>query len=441
MTGLLDRLKGLFHRTTDGIGDVIDDGIDIIDDGIDVINDTFDDLGDQLQAASDQFLADAGPDVFNAALGTIAQVHNAVADLLGDDGGVHDGDLPWELAHGHAMMSKDGTVIRHPSSADELDTIVLKNGNLLGARKWEMLDPGWAEALIQWMKHYFDRPDFVTNPALIEIDNNATIAIAGDWGTGPFETNAPSVLVGWQMAARNPDYTIHLGDTYYAGTTNEEDHNMVGWPQGSKGSFTLNSNHEMYSGAYGYFNLLKEFPAQNGTSYFALVNDHWLFIGLDSAYAADAQNLYMDGHLNDEQIMWLRTLPGDRRTVMLSHHQPYDITGKEQQQIYKEVSGALGKDPDYWYWGHLHNGIWYKDLNDSGFEGRCVGHGAIPVGEASMLRDCEDRVVWTETDSAGDPHYPERVLCGFIEVVLDGTEIRETMLGEDGSVRWTNQAS
>ncbi len=28
---------------------------------------------------------------------------------------------------------------------------------------------------------------------------------------------------------------------------------MAGWPMGTHGSFTLNSNHEMYSGAHGYF--------------------------------------------------------------------------------------------------------------------------------------------------------------------------------------------
>ena len=45
----------------------------------------------------------------------------------------------------------------------------------------------------------------------------------------------------------------------------------------------LNGNHEMYSGGFGYFKLI--LPAfEQDSSYFALQNEHWLLVGLDTAY-------------------------------------------------------------------------------------------------------------------------------------------------------------
>jgi hypothetical protein len=64
------------------------------------------------------------------------------------------------------------------------------------------------------------------------------------------------------MKARNPDYTIHLGDVYYVGDRPELKQNClnepkskkgVEWQHGSKGSFALNGNHEMYACGTSYF--------------------------------------------------------------------------------------------------------------------------------------------------------------------------------------------
>ena len=48
-------------------------------------------------------------------------------------------------------------------------------------------------------------------------------------------------------------YTIDLGDGYYSGRPDEEQSNLLNLsPAGSVANFTLNSNHEMYSGGQGY---------------------------------------------------------------------------------------------------------------------------------------------------------------------------------------------
>ncbi len=338
-------------------------------------------------------------------------------------------NIPWELSHGLSLLGQagDNPLPRDPKL---FSTKVMEDGTLLGCRKWELLDPLWGEALVQWIEHLNSLAAFGTTPANIKMDNTVTLAICGDWGTGGSIADA----VAAQMRKANADYTIHLGDVYYAGIGSDEQNDFTNWPQGKSGQFTLNSNHEMYNGADGYFNELKlRFPLQNNTSYFSLYNDYWCVIGLDSAYTSGPFDLYMKGNLGQQQLNWLKTLPKDnKKIIVLSHHEAYNIDGSQSTPLYDEVVKALGQIPDYWYWGHLHNGISYTPRGV--FHGRCIGHGAIPYGNASILQG-KPNVSWYETQSANDPNYPERVLNGYIHVVLNEQNIAEQLIGEDGSIR------
>ncbi|CAD5203370.1 metallophosphoesterase family protein [Pseudomonas sp. FEN] len=343
--------------------------------------------------------------------------------------------VPWELSHGLSILHM-GSAKALPTTEAQLPTRVLKDGTLLGCRKWELLDLLWSEALIKWIENLRHHAPFGTTPMVMMIDNDVTLAIAGDWGTGPFDSHAPAVSVANQMQLAQADFTIHLGDVYYAGTGSQENVDMAGWPMGKHGAFSLNSNHEMYSGAHGYFaELNSRFPVQQGTSYFALYNDDWLIVGLDSAYASKPLDLYMDGALNQQQIDWMRSLPKRKKLMVLSHHQGFDIAGQHKTELYQPVCDALGRVPDYWYWGHLHNGIVYAE--QGGLRARCAGHGAIPYGVTSEL-DGNERVLFSETKNAGDDEYPERVLNGYAKVRLSGENIIEAFIGEDGSVRWSS---
>jgi len=352
--------------------------------------------------------------------------------------------VPWELAHGMSVLHL-GAAQPLPQSVDQLATQVLKDGSLLGCRKWELLDLKWSEALVAWIENLRDHATFGTTPALLEIPDEVLLDLAGDWGTGYFEPKSAAQRVADLITADQPQVTIHLGDVYYAGTDSDEKNNLASWPMGSKASFSLNSNHEMYSGAHGYFDEIQTlFPDQQDTSYFALFNTHWLVIGLDSAYASDEMQLYMDGNLNAVQEQWLSDLMAShgqgRKIILLSHHQGLDITGKTPTALYGQVCKALGnRAPDYWYWGHLHNGIFYASRTDPQgmgvMNGRCVGHGAIPYGDASEL-DGAPGVLWSETQKAGDANYPLRVLNGYARVKLQGAQITEQFVSEKGTVRW-----
>lgn len=320
------------------------------------------------------------------------------------------------------------------------DAIVTGDGQLLGSAQYELLDPRWMIALVEYLENRDNKYPFPSSPQTITLPSQASIALVGDWGTGYYRgADSPAAKVADAVNALRPDYTVHLGDVYYAGTEQQERDNFIKlWPAGKVDQFALNSNHEMYSGGAPYFTqaLPQRFASQNGTSYFALQNDDWVIIGLDTAY--EATDMYLDGSLGSDtsQTRWLAALAatiGKRRVALLSHHEPLSASG-DDTPLLAQVTGLLGRSADYWYWGHLHNVITYRP-HGSGMLGRCVGHGAIAYGAASDLAKA-GAVDWYETKLAGDAESPLRVLNGFAMLQLDGPNLSEQLVGEDGSIRW-----
>src|SRR5947207_9899587 len=186
----------------------------------------------------------------------------------------------------------------HIQSAQDagLFPFVTGDGSLVGFGKWETFDIGWLQAFGNYLLLKIGKikvHPFNTNPNVVRLPASGpiTIAVVGDWGTGNWSDGtetAPALAVMQQVLALKPNYTIHLGDVYYSGTQAEEDSNYVKfWQAATDGSFMLNSNHEMYDGANGYFDIglaAAPFKLQQSTSYFALMNDDVAIIGLDSAY-------------------------------------------------------------------------------------------------------------------------------------------------------------
>lgn len=343
---------------------------------------------------------------------------------------------------------------------DKLDAgIVLgigTEGVIWGTGKWEQLDPGWIESFAVFLESLFTgKHAFSTSPQTIAIPDTVQIAIAGDWGTGNWRQapNLPaSTLVGKQIAALNPDVTIHLGDVYYSGTRNEEqDHLASLWPQGPNGSFALNSNHEMYSGSKPYFNAIASSPfdKQRGCSHFALENSNWIIVALDSAYFAPELILYLNGQLYpdgsapNEQAKFLQqkaeeAQAGGKRLILLTHHNGLDDTGTQQNTLFAQVSDALpAGGAVYWYYGHEHIAAVYMPQGAAGLLCRCCGHGAMPWAHASDLASGTG-VIWYENRNAGDPDIPDRVYNGFAVLKLNGPNIQEVFYDETGGIAWSS---
>lgn len=357
-----------------------------------------------------------------------------------------------------------------PSAGQLAEAIGVRE--IIGAGPYEALDYQWAESVLNYYHTGNRRFVFPThqtlgvNPVQGLKGNPIRIALAGDLGTDNRLT--PPAAICRLIAAHNPDYTIHLGDVYYSGLPAEEGRNFLNlWPQGASGTYTLNSNHEMYCGGFGYFGTLlasPHFAAQQGLSYFALTNDHWLIVGLDTAYFAYYQSLlYEEGSLSEpdpakqpngmDQLNWLRDVlreHGNKRVILLTHHDGFDVnpgTAKvSRKPLFQQVITEMKAVRDWWwYFGHVHAGIAYCRLffgNNSSLSARCVGHGAVPYEpfppHLERLGDGEIRVMWAETDFARNGGDPRRAPNGFMLLTLNGAEIKEEFYDELGRQRWSN---
>jgi len=329
-------------------------------------------------------------------------------------------------------------------------------GEIFGDGKYEQLDHKWMFALFMFVIYELgvaDHHPFGTTPNIIDVPvgRSMRIAVVGDWGTGKFgKDDGPAVAVMRGIETLKPDYIVHLGDVYYAGTGPEESDFLVGlWPSRLDGnrSFTLNSNHEMYDGANGYFKkALKKggpFSAQQQTSYFALRHGEWLFLGLDSAYYSNPKKLFMNGCIggaDGAQADWIRENFKDQdpeKIVVFTHHSPVGIAGDEitgaddPNSLWNELVAALGgRVPGTWYFGHIHNAAVYSKnsaLGKAGCKGRLAGHGAIPYGESfklseSYARDLVDFFAKTPLNPG-----ELRVRNGFAMIEVDaGGELTES---------------
>jgi len=376
-------------------------------------------------------------------------------DRLRDEvtaGGIASANLELDSIARSLIGLNSGPALAKAVGARELD----------GFEKYENEDPGWIKCLLEYA---CSRPvDFPVAPPGAAIyplqgTGDIKIALAGDWGTN----NAPAKSIAGHIKAANPDYSIHLGDVYYVGDPKDEITNLVDlWPSGRSGTLALNSNHEMYCGGVGYFQVIrKQKFANQGFSYFALHNNDWLIIGLDTAYwGYDQSFLYEDGCICDDrqkpkgsaQREWLEQLlsdpaHGSKRLMFLTHHDGFDVdVGKaKEKDLFQLITKLIGNTRDcLWYWGHIHAGIAYKpiQLADNIFlRARCVGHGGVPYlpfGNLSEYGTPRYSVDWAEQEKAttGDSR---RALNGYMIVTLNGRRITEEFYDENGRQRpWSS---
>jgi hypothetical protein len=262
-------------------------------------------------------------------------------------------------------------------------------------------DPLYAEAAAKYAEYfvaqqkqipyivYKNLSDFVIDDPK-KLPSKAKVAVVGDWGTGQ---NAAKLVLK-QIADKEPDVVIHLGDIYYAGTQFEVTHYFLNiWKQTLNlgehldriPTFSLSGNHDMYSGGVAYYQLLKQLgqPA----SYFCLRNSNWQFLAMDTGYHDHNPSSAGEGttYLQETEVAWLADKAksaGGRRTVLLSHHQLFtafdSIGGNEiNLRLYPQVAPLLPQ-VSLWLWGHEHNFVVYDPYKGLA-RSCCLGHGAFPV--------------------------------------------------------------
>jgi hypothetical protein len=331
------------------------------------------------------------------------------------------------------------------SSASHFRTAIEKAG-LSYAGKFPKLrnfgPAAYLEYIREYASHIFLRrvpfPDAGSAPGRsIYRDDHAEVrfGIAGDWGTGTDE----AFVAARGLAQPVPDYTIHLGDVYFIGDKAEIDTNFLGrpshryrtgyqtvrWPLGSRGTFALNGNHEMYANGNGYFNHLlpalglavgRGKQAGQGCSFFAIEMDRWIVVAVDTGY--NSRGLPFVSQLDPSGIGWVRRLQDRMKpscclpdalvswlrddvrprigtgaaakgVVLMSHHQYFSAFPEEFafELPAQQIQAALGIASAIWFWGHEHRFAGYDFGGPGGLQvhGRCLGHGGMPVSTAKAV--------------------------------------------------------
>jgi predicted phosphodiesterase len=258
-----------------------------------------------------------------------------------------------------------------------------------------------------WMRSLFDHVDRrhahpmmrPTTTKAEPIPDVATIAMTADWGTGLY--GAPKIAEQIKKIG-NYELLMHLGDIYYSGTEEEVQERFLDiWPKtAGKRTIAVNSNHEMYSGGFGYFKLALPAIGQK-SSYLAFENTHWLLVVLDTAY--------VDHDMDNEQVAWLNLLRKQsteasggvaKKLVLFSHQQLFSRLDNQGPKLENALRHLLqSKQITAWYWGHEHQCVIYDQHQDYGLLGRCLGNGGIPevrkreVEQAPTERSVEG-VMW-----------------------------------------------
>jgi len=322
-------------------------------------------------------------------------------------------------------------------------------------RRFGPCDPGWIETKIaEGIALFEGRPEFPNQPAPpTPLAPNARVIVVGDWGTGL----AGAIKVGEQMRAvlegTEPGrecHVIHLGDVYYSGWPEEyQDRFLRYWPVDRDNqavmSWSLNGNHDMYSGGHGYFDVLLRDPRFRGhrlpdgtdhhcSSHFSLENDHWQLLGLDTGY--------LDHDLAGDQATRVeQKLRPDRKTMLLPPHQPFSSFEDVTAPMVAKLQPAFAvRKIDAWLWGHEHRAIVYE-RNDASYLdfGACIGHGGVPVLMQGVEIANHPEVKWALKESEDQDGNPWG-LHGFAILDFNGPALRIKFVDQNGQTNYSEQA-
>lgn len=330
--------------------------------------------------------------------------------------------------------------VAHPVSDVSLCAAMLGQPSKQLFNRMSQSDIGWLACWAAKAFTMFGRPrrfpDTPAPPKVIGADSR--LYLIGDWGSGVSRARKIAQRVRAMIAAEpgREQHVIHLGDVYYSGWPEEyDDHFLQFWPvrpgeEHRCGSWSLNSNHDMFSRGSGYFDhLLKDvrFNDQGERSFFSLETDFWQFLGLDSAFDDEA--------LAGDQAGWVAARQRQhphKKLVLLSHHQPFSAFENDCPSLL----GLLANNTvTGWFWGHEHRFAVYKPRPDLKY-GRLIGHGGVPVWARSATTPTPDTVTYVST--RGFRSGIERfALFGFAVLDLDGPRIRARYFDEYGDTEWT----
>ena len=315
---------------------------------------------------------------------------------------------------------------------------------LFGA--FEQTDVRWVASLVaQGMRKLRGKRAFNPNPAPpLAISNKARVVMVGDWGSGLPRARKIGAAMREVLqeggAAGREQHVVHLGDVYYSGWDREyQKHFLPHWPvnpgeEDRITSWSLNANHDMYSGGHGYFDRLlvdARFARQSQSSFFSLENDYWQVLGLDTGY--------VEHDLDGDQAQWVKhradAAPG-KSLMLLSHHQMFSAYESGGPKIEDKLRPVLDAGRvRAWFWGHEHRCACYEPQRKVEYA-RLIGHGGIPVYSSSAP---VPPGVSYEYKGKFDTGLEEWAIFGFAVLDFDDRIINVRYINENGAEHYREQ--
>lgn len=340
---------------------------------------------------------------------------------------------------------------RSASDGDEL----ISNRSIIGAEKettsgrrvfdkFSVTDIGWVSSLVAMgLRKFKKRHPFVADPAkTVPISDTARLLIVGDWGSGLPRAQKVAAEIKKVLKEGEADnieqHVIHLGDVYYSGWPKEYKKRFLPyWPvdlnqKDQITSWSVNANHDMYSGGYGYYQTLlgdPRFSGHAGCSFFSMANSKWKILGLDTGWK--------EGGLAEPQPQWVKEMAEDaqrdgQNVMLLSHHQLFSLFEDGDTVLADSLADSLGQNLIHsWIWGHEHRCITHKPSNNLQYSA-CIGHGGVPVYMTHKESD--------PLPSPGMYEYRDKIkrgleswaLFGFAVLDFSGNTIQIRFIDENG---------
>jgi hypothetical protein len=324
-------------------------------------------------------------------------------------------------------------------------------------------DPDWYVFIAKGVLERLAAGNAPFNPAAAEYDDvtgDARLVVVGDWGTGlPRARDVAALMqerIAQAVAAGRQVLVLHLGDVYYSGLETEDQRRFLDlWPvtqeQADAGvtSWSLNGNHDMYSGGFGYFGTLlgdprfrhQRSPDGKPTSFFRLRSPAWDFVGVDTSWDSDVTSGGQVGVLQDPQDRYVTAVAGQssRKLVLFSHHQLVSVYDRADlgATLPAKLAPVLNANRvTAWWWGHEHRAITYEAAAGVRYP-RCLGHGGVPVlPDPAPPAGSTPAITWHSTRSVREDGQ-DRTRFGFAVLDLQPDRIEVAYVDDDGHVPHT----
>jgi hypothetical protein len=319
-------------------------------------------------------------------------------------------------------------------------------------------DPDWYVFIARGVLERLAEGNAPFNQAPAEYDHmaeDARLVIVGDWGTGlPRARDVATHMheaIETALASNRQVHVLHLGDVYYSGLETEDRRRFLDlWPvnqeQAEAGvtSWSLNGNHDMYSGGFGYFGILLQDPrfksqrSPDGrpASFFRLRSPFWDFIGLDTAWDTDVTSAGQVAVLQDPQGRYVADVAAgsSRKLVLFSHHQLVSVYDKGDlgSTLPAELAPVLDRNRvTAWWWGHEHRAITYQATDGVRYP-RCLGNGGVPIlPDADPPVGSTPSITWRSTRTVTEDGQV-RARFGFAVLDLQPDRIEVAYVDDDG---------